>query len=129
MPIPKFLRMIDFLKDNGASGTCPVCAMRMEHISDGIKYLDKCLRCGYSYVPQGNISDQRKHDFSITIVQAALQKQGYYELYQPIEEQLFNHLITAGRSATEAISEITRDLSLSDSDVAYFKEKLKFFGR
>lgn len=128
MPIPKFLNMMKFLKTDGESGVCPVCAMRMSHISDGDKYLDKCLRCGYSYVPQGDITEQRRHDYRITIVQAALQKKGYYELSRPIEEILFNELITAGRSVDEAVTEMAKDLDLSAEDIKYFKEKLNFMG-
>ena len=129
MPIPDILKLVKHLPIEPSSRTCPVCSKLMTHMTDGFKYLDKCLSCGYSHMPTGDINDQRRFDYNFTIVQAALQKAGYYELHQPIEEQLYNKLMTAERTPEEAINEVISDLQLSENDADYFKEKLNFLGQ
>jgi len=129
MPIPTVIQLLKQLSTEGSSRTCPVCGKPVAHMTDGHQYLDKCIACGYSHTPTGDISDQRKYDYSLSIVQATLQKAGYYELHQPLEEQLYNKLMSAGRTPEEAVKEIITDLQLDDTEADYFKGKLDFLGR
>ena len=131
MPIPTIFKLLKHLPTEGGSRACPVCGKPVSHISDGIRFLDKCMSksCGYSHIPTGDIIDQRKYDYSFNLVQAALQKAGYFELHQPIEEQLYNKLMVAGRTPEEAIREIITDLQMSADEAEYFKNKLDFLGR
>lgn len=129
MPIPTVFKAIRQLKTDGESGTCPICNFRMEAITDGYKKLMKCLRCGYSHIPTGNISDQRAFDYRLTIHQGKHEKEGFFEFFQPIEEVLFNKIVMNGRTPQEAVTEVIRDLGLSEEQAEYFKSKLNFYGK
>lgn len=129
MPIPTtVLNLLKYVNTEGESRTCPVCGHSLLHISDGLEVINKCLRCGFSGKPSGDISDQHKYDRTITIVTAFLQKKGFFELYQPLDEKLFNTLISAGRSLEEAKNEVIRDLNLEGESLEYFISKVDFLG-
>ena len=129
MPIPTVFKFIRQLKTEGESGTCPVCNFRMELISDGMKKITKCLRCGYSHIPTGSLSDQRAFDYKLTVVRGEQQKAGFFEFYQPIAEVLYNKIVMTGRTPEEAAKEVILDLSLSEDQAEYFMSKLNFYGK
>lgn len=129
MPIPTVFKFVRQLKTEGESGTCPVCSFRLEHITDGYKKLTKCLRCGYSHTPTGNISDQRLFDYNLTLIKGEHQKEGFFEFFQPIEEVLYNRVVMNGRTPQEAITEVIQDLGMSEEQAEYFKTKLNFYGK
>jgi len=134
MPIPTgVLRLLKFQQTEGESRTCSICGAPLAHLTDGYKSIDKCLQCGYAHAATGSISEQGKHDFVINVntVDAksnAPMKKGFIELYQPLDEQLFNALISAGRDAKKARDEVARDLDLKDDNLEYFEMKINFLG-
>lgn len=129
MPIPTVFKFVRQLKTEGESGTCPVCSFRMELISDGMKKITKCLRCGYSLIPTGTISDQRAFDYKLTVVRGEQMKEGFFEFFQPIEEVLYNKIVMNGRTPEEAAKEVILDLGLTGDQAEYFKSKLNFYGK
>jgi len=129
MPIPtSILHLLKYVNTEGASRVCPICGSQMEHLTDGFEAINKCFQCGFSNKPTGDISEQHKYDHTITIVTAFLQKKGFFELYQPLDEKLFNSLISAGRDIETARNEVIRDLDLKGEALEYFKSKVNFLG-
>jgi hypothetical protein len=129
MPIPDgLLDILKYVRTDGVSRACPICGAPMEHITDGLNAINKCFQCGFSEKPTGDVSDQHKYDHTITIVTAFLQKQGFFELYQPLDEKLFNSLISAGRDTETARKEVIRDLDLKGEALEYFNSKVDFLG-
>jgi len=118
------------LHTEGPCRTCALCGSPMRPYTDHIKFLLKCTNkdCGYSYQTTGSIADQRKFDFKVKIVQAVLQKAGYYELYQPLEELLYNDLIRLGKDPEKAVEEVIRDLKMSEQEAEYFRNKIRNLG-
>lgn len=88
------------------------------------------MQCGYSQKPVGDISDQHKFDgaLTITVINAAHNKKAFFETYQPLDEQLYNSLISAGRSPQEAHKEVILDLGLDDAAKEYFDSKVNYLG-
>jgi hypothetical protein len=83
-------------------------------MTDGLTDLNKCLKCGYS--------KRTVHIASFT--EKFLYKKGYYELYQPLDEHLYNILRETGKDERTAKLEVKRDLGLTDEKADYFDRKV-----
>lgn len=121
--------LLKYVKTEGPSRTCSVCGSPMVHLTDSYKTVNKCMSCGYSMVPEGDISGQHKFDMpvSITIVNA-IDKKAFFESYQPLDEQLYNALIANGRDPEKAKEEVIMDLGLHGDQREYFDTKLQYLG-
>lgn len=122
------LKVIKYQPTDGEGRSCAVCGAPMAHLTNGFDQIDKCIQCGYSFRPTGNISEQHAYDFKFTITTATSNKKAFFEIYQPLDELLFNSLISAGRNPKEARVEIIVDLGLKDESLEYFNQKLNFLG-
>jgi Zn ribbon nucleic-acid-binding protein len=124
MPIPN-LNIIKYKKVEDEGRTCPVCNAQLMYFSDEFKSLFKCFNCGYSRRAESHISGQTPYDFPLLLV-GSLSKLGWFELRQPIDEQLYNALITKEWLPEDAISAVIKDLELMPEEAQYFIQKVKF---
>lgn len=104
------------------SRSCPVCVSPMIHMSDGTISISKCLVCGYSKRPTGSISDA--HFYDRPVLASFLEKKGYYELYTPLDEGLYNALYSRGWEKQEIIYQVVNDLHLAGEALDYFLRKV-----
>lgn len=105
------------------SRSCPVCMATMSFMSDGTLSLAKCLNCGYSKRPTGTISDA--HFYDRPVLASFLEKKGYYELYTPLDEGLYNALYSRGWDKKEIIYQVIQDLRLTGEALDYFLRKVE----
>jgi hypothetical protein len=102
----------------------------MVHLTDGYTCVEKCLKCGYAHKPVGDILHQNKHDYvlNVTVLSSLKVKQAQVDLYQPVDEQLYNAIISSGKDSEEARKEVIRDLDLKDENLEYFNMKIDYLG-
>lgn len=124
MPFP-LLHIIKYISPEDEGRICPICGYQLKQFSDGIKKLVKCLNCGYNKLIESNIGGQSRYDLPIILV-SSFDTKGWYELYQPIDEKLYNTLIEYDWEPEEAVNAVIKDLDLSDAEIKYFMEKIKF---
>ena len=55
-----------------------------------------------------------------------LVKRGWFELYQPIDELLFNILVAQDWPTEDAVKQVVRDLNMDKNTQSYFYKKIKF---
>jgi len=128
MPIPN-LSIIKYINREDQGRTCPVCSCQIMLISDGLKGLFKCFNCGYSRLSGQNIGGQHAYDNPIMIASHTdtfLLKRGWFEIYQPIDELLFNILTAQEWSTEDAVNQVVRDLNMDKDVKSYFLKKIKF---
>jgi hypothetical protein len=76
--------------------------------------LDKCLKCGYA----------KKQIHAETFTEKFIHKKAYYDLWAPMDEQLYNTLIGTGMSEADAAKIVKRDLGLEGEKATYFEQKV-----
>ena len=108
------------------SRICLVCSSPMTHFSDGFISLSKCIICGYTHKPSGMLKDQHFYDRPILASGLAtyLEKKGYYEMYTPLDESIYNALYTQGWEKTEITYQVINDLQLRGEPLDYFLRKV-----
>jgi len=122
-------KLLKYIPSEEASRTCPVCGSQMTHYNDGNKSLSKCVQCGYSHAPIGSLSAQNQYDMAVNVtVLNSADKKAFFVTQQPLDEQLYNGLISHGRTPEEAKKEIIRDLNLEGDALEYFENKLDYLG-
>lgn len=128
MPVPN-LSIIKYLSKEDQGRTCPCCSVQIALISDGLKGIYKCFNCGYSRLSGQVPGGQHAYDVAIMLAnrgQEFLLKRGWFEIYQPIDELLFNVLLAQDWPAGEAVDQVVRDLNMDKDAQSYFLKKVKF---
>ena len=128
MPFPH-VEIIKYLPREDQGRTCPICSSQVALISDGLKGLYKCMNCGYSRLSGQNIPGQHAYDLPIMLAHTTnefLVKRGWFELYQPIDELLFNILVAQDWPTEDAVKQVVRDLNMDKNTQSYFYKKIKF---
>lgn len=103
--------------------SCPICFSPMTYMTDGTNSISKCFICGYSFKPTGTINDA--HFYDRPVLASFLEKKGYYELYVPLDEALYNALYSRGWEKPEIIYQVITDLDLTGDALDYFLRKVE----
>jgi len=124
---PGSLGLIQYLRQEDTGRNCPICSAQMMFLQDGYRGIHKCLECGYSKLSTNDIAGQHKYDLPITItLSALLARKGWFEIYQPLDEQLYNVLIERKWSPEQAVDQVIRDLRMDENGKKYFLNKVDF---
>ena len=124
MPFPDINR-ITYQKVEDEGRTCPICGAQMKKLSDGYKSIIKCYECGYSR--KFNVNDlggQHRYDQPVMLVGSV--KTSWFELFQSLDEALYNSLVDRDYTPEEAASAVIKDLEMNNDETKYFMDKLQF---
>jgi hypothetical protein len=94
---------------------CPVCTATMLYLTDGHRGLVKCIKCKYSSL----------EIHSKTLTEKFLLRKGYYEMYQPLDEHLYNILVENGFAKADAAEQVARDLGMGRGSLDTFLNKVE----
>lgn len=128
MPFPD-LSAIRYQKMEDESRNCPVCGKQLAKRSDLTRTVVKCLNCGYSRKMQSGMEGMHRYDQPVMLISEAATKRAWFELYQPLDEQLYNMLIDAEWTPESAATSVMKDLEMSNDETQYFMDKLQFLER
>ena len=110
------LSIITYLKQDDQGRTCPVCQAQLGFVTDGFAKLYKCVHCGYANLIKRNLEGQHTYDLPISLADSRadryLIKKGWFEMYQPIDEMLFNMLTGQDWTTEDAVKQVIRDLKM-----------------